>query len=79
MHLVVTIIAAVIAFFVWYIVGRKNKKFHLEILVIMLSAAAVMWMVDGFACLFGEERKFLGTFQNYFESIMLNFPVILEK
>ena len=57
MHLVVTIIAAVIAFFVWYIVGRKNKKFHLEILVIMLSAAAVMWMVDGFACLFGEERK----------------------
>ena len=60
MHLVVTIIAAVIAFFVWYIVGRKNKKFHLEILVIMLSAAAVMWMVDGFACLFGEERKFLG-------------------
>ena len=60
MHLVITLVAAVIAFFVWYTVGRKHKDFHLEILPIMLGAAAIMWMVDGFAGLFGEDRKFLG-------------------
>ena len=41
-------------------VGKKHKAFHLEILPIMLGATSVMWMVDGFFCLFGEERKFLG-------------------
>lgn len=60
MHLVVTIIATVAAFFVWYVVGRNHKKFHLEILPIMLGAASVMWMVDGFFGLFGEDKKFLG-------------------
>jgi energy-coupling factor transporter transmembrane protein EcfT len=60
MHLIVTLLATVVAFFVWYIVGRKHKKFHLEILPIMLGAASIMWMVDGFANLFGDEKKFLG-------------------
>ena len=60
MHLVVTLLATVAAFFVWYTVGRKHKGFHLEILLIMLGSASIMWMVDGFACLFGEEKKFLG-------------------
>lgn len=60
MHLVITLLAAVASFIVWYTVGKKHKAFHLEILPIMLGAASVMWMVDGFFCLFGEERKFLG-------------------
>ena len=60
MHLIVTLLATVIAFFVWYIVGRKHKEFHLEILPIMLGATSVFWTVDGFFSLFGEERKFLG-------------------
>lgn len=60
MHLIVTLLFTVISFFVWYIVGRKHKGFHLEILLIMLGAASIMWMVDGFAGLFGEDRKFLG-------------------
>lgn len=60
MHLVVTLIATFVAFIVWYTVGRKHKGFHLEILLIMLGSASVMWMVDGFAGLFGEDKKFLG-------------------
>lgn len=60
MHLIITLIATFVAFLVWYTLGRKNKKFHFEILLIMLGAASIMWMVDGFATLFGEERKFLG-------------------
>ena len=60
MHLVITVLACVAAFFVWYTLGRKNKRFHLEILPIMLGAASIMWMVDGFFGLFGEDRKFLG-------------------
>ena len=60
MHLVVTLIATVAAFLVWYLLGRKYKKFHLEILPIMLGAASVMWMVDGFFGLFGPDKKFLG-------------------
>ena len=60
MHLVVTLLATFAAFIVWYTVGKKHKGFHLEILPIMLGAASVMWMVDGFFGLFGEDRKFLG-------------------
>ena len=60
MHLVITLIATFVSAIVWYVVGRKNKRFHLEILPIMLGAASIMWMVDGFFCLFGEEHKFLG-------------------
>ena len=60
MHLIITVIFTFIAFLVWYTLGRKHKKFHLEIPLIMLGAASIMWMVDGFACLFGEDRKFLG-------------------
>ena len=60
MHLIITLIATFVAFMVWYIVGRKHKGFHLEILLIMLGSASIMWMVDGFATLFGEEKKFLG-------------------
>ena len=60
MHFVITLLATFVAFLVWYIVGRKHKAFHLEIPLIMLGAASMMWMVDCFACLFGEERKFLG-------------------
>ena len=60
MHLVFTLICTFVAFLVWYLLGKKHKKFHLEIPLIMMGAASIMWMVDGFACLFGEERKFLG-------------------
>jgi len=68
MHLVLTLIATVAVFFLWYILGRKHKKFHLEILLIMLGAASIMWMVDGFAGLFGPERKFLGVEPYVFEA-----------
>lgn len=60
MHLILTLFATAIVFFIWYIIGRKHKKFHLEILLIMLGAASIMWMVDGFYGLFGPEKKFLG-------------------
>ena len=60
MHLIFTLICTFLAFLVWYLLGRKHKGFHLEIPLIMMGAASIMWMVDGFACLFGEERKFLG-------------------
>ena len=60
MHLIITVLATFIAFLVWYIVGRKHKGFHLEIPLIMMGAASIMWMVDGFAGLFGEDKKFLG-------------------
>ena len=60
MHLIITLIATFISFIVWYIIGRKRKEFHLEILPIMFGAASIMWMVDGFFTLFGEEHKFLG-------------------
>lgn len=60
MHLIVTVIFTFIAFLVWYLIGRKHKAFHLEIPLIMLGAASIMWMVDGFAGLFGEDKKFLG-------------------
>ena len=60
MHLIITLLAAVAAFFVWYIVGRKHKGFHLEILPIMLGAASIMWLVDAFYGLFGPDKKFLG-------------------
>ena len=60
MHLIITVIFTFISFLVWYLLGRKHKRFHLEIPLIMLGAASIMWMVDGFAGLFGEDRKFLG-------------------
>lgn len=60
MHLIITLFAALATFFLWYVVGRKHKKFHLEILPMMLGAASVMWMVDCFFSLFGDEKKFLG-------------------
>ena len=60
MHLIATLFATFVAFIIWYTLGRKHKAFHLEIPLIMMGAASLMWMVDGFFSLFGEEKKFLG-------------------
>ena len=60
MHLLITLSFALDSGFIWYFLHRKYKEYHLEILPIMLGACSLMWIVDGFFCLFGEEKKFFG-------------------
>lgn len=79
MHLIVSLIFFVASFFIWYCTRKKLKKFHFEILMIMLGAASIMWMVDGFAGLFGAERKFLGIEPYVYENGAYRAATALEK
>lgn len=54
MTLIVTLLAAVIATIVWY-TKLPDNTYRIGVLALTYWAAAVMWCVDGIACLIGGE------------------------
>lgn len=54
MTLVITLFAAVIATIVWYALGTKSNM-KVGVLALMYWGAALMWVVDGIACLIEGE------------------------
>lgn len=50
MTLVITLLAAVVATLVWYVL-LPNKSYCVGALALMYWGAALMWVVDGIACL----------------------------
>lgn len=54
MTLVITLLAAALATLVWY-VQLPNKRYCVGVLALMYWGAALMWVVDGIACLIEGE------------------------
>ena len=51
MTLLITALAAIIAAVIWFAKPDFAKAFHIGALALMYAGAALMWCVDGFACL----------------------------
>ncbi|MGN0262284.1 MAG: hypothetical protein ACI4B9_05510 [Eggerthellaceae bacterium] len=54
MTLVITLLAAVVATLVWY-AKTPDTRYHIGTLALMYWGAALMWVVDGIACLIEGE------------------------
>ncbi|MBR2790136.1 MAG: hypothetical protein IKD70_05905 [Eggerthellaceae bacterium] len=51
MTLLITALAAIIAAAIWFAKPHFAKTYHIGALALMYAGAAIMWCVDGFACL----------------------------
>lgn len=54
MTLIITAVACLITLFAWRS-GLPENRYRLDVLALIYLAAALMWTVDGFACLFEGE------------------------
>lgn len=54
MTLVITLLAAAVATIIWYALGTKSNM-KIGTLALMYWGAALMWVVDGIACLIEGE------------------------
>lgn len=76
MTLVITLLAAAIATVVWYAVGSKSLM-KIGVLALMYWGAALMWVVDGIACLVeGEAFIEIADSAAMFDDAMLGFLVV---
>lgn len=76
MTLVITLLAAAIATVVWYAVGSKSPM-KIGVLALMYWGAALMWVVDGIACLVeGEAFIEIADSAAMFDDAMLGFLVV---
>ena len=76
MTLVITLLAAAVATIAWYAAGPKSTM-KIGALALMYWGAALMWVVDGIACLVeGEAFIEIADSAAMFDDTMLGFLVV---
>ena len=77
MTLILTLLAAAVATVAWY-AGTPNSKLRIGTLALMYWVAALMWTVDGVACLLeGEAFIEIADTAAMFDDAMLGLLVIV--